>query len=45
MVETIVLHTNEKIEEDFLKKDYSDDTLKKSPHIAPTDVVSYSFTS
>jgi hypothetical protein len=40
MMGLIVQATNDKIEEDFLIKDYSEDTLAKSPHITQTDEVS-----
>lgn len=39
MVRIIVERTNEKIEEDFIKKAYSAETLAKSPHIAHVDEV------
>jgi hypothetical protein len=38
----IVQATNEKISEDFLAKDYSEETLKRSPYIALTDEVKFS---
>jgi hypothetical protein len=39
MLETMVRATNEKIEETFQAKDYSEETLRKSPHIGFTDEV------
>jgi hypothetical protein len=39
MLRIIVDCTNEKIEESFLKNDYSEERLRKSPYIAQTDMV------
>jgi hypothetical protein len=39
MVRLIVDRTNQKIEEDFIEKAYSAETLQKSPHIAHIDEV------
>ena len=39
MVRIIVDRTNQKIEEDFIEKAYSAETLQKSPHIAHIDEV------
>jgi hypothetical protein len=39
MLDVVVKFTNEKIEEDFILKAYTEDTLKKSPHICYTDEV------
>jgi hypothetical protein len=41
MMRIIVQATNDKIAEDFLEKDYSEETLKRSPHIALIDEVPY----
>ncbi len=39
MLRKIVEATNDKIEHEFLSKDYSDERMKKSPYIATTDEV------
>jgi hypothetical protein len=39
MLRKIVDATNDKIEEEFLAKDYTDERMKKSPYIATTDEV------
>lgn len=39
----IVDSTNEKIEESFLKNDYSDERIRKSPYISQTDAVIFFF--
>lgn len=39
MITLIVAATNDKIEEDFVKKAYTDEYLKKAPHIDYTDEV------
>ena len=39
ILQEIVTWTNQKIEEQILKKNYSADTLKKSPYITTTDEV------
>jgi hypothetical protein len=39
LLRCVVNSTNEKIEESFLKNDYSDERLRKSPYIAQTDAV------
>jgi hypothetical protein len=42
MLNLIVKATNEKIEEDFIKKAYTEEYLAKSPHIDYTDEVNKS---
>jgi hypothetical protein len=39
ILDLIVERTNQKIEEDFLEKNYSEDTIAKSPHISQVDKV------
>jgi hypothetical protein len=41
MMRLVTKATNEKIEADFIAKDYSEETLKRSPHIAQTDEVTF----
>jgi hypothetical protein len=39
MVQLVVERTNQKIEEDFIEKAYTAETLQKSPHLAYMDEV------
>ena len=39
MVHLVVERTNQKIEEDFIEKAYTAETLQKSPHLAYMDEV------